>query len=588
VFDNADHEPDMITKFLPAGNQGNILITSRNPNMRCLSPDNSFIEIVEMEKESAVSLLLKSAFLDSSDNDLRVTSQEIVKELCSLPLAVDQAGAAIASGLCDIGEYLEMYRQHRQRLLDDPTFKGASNYGRAVYGTWDVSFVEIVARAAKEHDPLVAQGAAMAIFLLQTFSFLHCEGISEEIFCRAAEASKQNMGDSHIALGSAVQAHPDLIYRVLQLDTNGTWDPIWFREGICVLLSFSFIKRSKINSVYSVHHLVHSWSRDRISIPDHEIVACCARGLLSQSITDQFLSQDIEFRQMLVPHIKANQQYTTKRGVRKAYDDIVETKFGFVYYEKGYWKEVEELIVQVVESSLRLLGAEHPGTLTSIGNLAVIYNKQGQWKKAEDLQVQVMESSLRLLGAEHPDTLRSIGNLAWTYTNQRQWKKAEELQVQVMESSLRLLGAEHPGTLTSIGNLAVIYDKQGQWKKAEELQVQVMESSLMLLGAEHLHTLTSIGSLAWTYTNQGQWKKAEELQVQVMESSLRLLGAEHPDTLTSIGNLASTYRNQGQWKKAEELQVQVMESSLRLLGAEHPDTLRSIEILALLQENQGE
>jgi hypothetical protein len=70
-----------------------------------------------------------------------------VDELYGLPLAVDQAGAAIASGLCQIGEYFEMHCRHHQILLDDPTFKSASNYGQAVYEEWDVSFTEIASRA---------------------------------------------------------------------------------------------------------------------------------------------------------------------------------------------------------------------------------------------------------------------------------------------------------------------------------------------------------------------------------------------------------------------------------------------------------
>ena len=33
----------------------------------------------------------------------------------------------------------------------------------------------------------------------------------------------------------------------------------------------------------------------------------------------------------------------------------------------------------------------------------------------------------RMLGAEHPDTLTSMANLASTYRNQGRWKEAEEL-----------------------------------------------------------------------------------------------------------------------------------------------------------------
>jgi Tetratricopeptide repeat len=408
VFDNADHVPDMITKFLPPGNQGNILITSRNPNMQQIS--HSSAEICAMEKESAISLLLS---LDSSNIDLRTTAEKIVAELCFLPLAVDQAGAAIASGLCHIGEFLGMYHQHHQRFLDDSTFKGASDYGHAVYGTWDVSFTEIQARAAELANSVEAQAAATAIFILQMFSFLHFEGITEEIFHQAAEASSMTTSNSDIALNDVqLPAYSDLTDRVLQLDINGAWDPISFREGIHVLQSFSLIKKNKVGNVYSIHPLVHSWSRDRMTKQNSEILACCASKLLSQSIKFRFLRQDYAFRQTLIPHIKANHQYAIKAGIRNPYDGDEGTNFSLVYFESGYWKEAEELQAQVLEMRKSQLGVEHPHTLTSIASLAGTFHHQGRWKEAEELQVQVLEMRKRVLGAGHPDTLTSIAHSA--------------------------------------------------------------------------------------------------------------------------------------------------------------------------------
>jgi hypothetical protein len=79
-----------------------------------------------------------------------------------------------------------------------------------------------------------------------------------------------------------------------------------------------------------------------------------------------------------------------------------------------------------------------------------------RWREAEELFVQVMETSLRVRGEEHPDTLTSIANLASTYRNQGRWKEAEELEVQVMETRKRVLGEEHPSTLTGIANLSSI------------------------------------------------------------------------------------------------------------------------------------
>ena len=77
----------------------------------------------------------------------------------------------------------------------------------------------------------------------------------------------------------------------------------------------------------------------------------------------------------------------------------------------------------------RLLGAEHPDTLLSMGNLARIYSDQGRWSEAEQLEVQVMEMRKKLLGTEHPSTLISMGNLAITYSNQGRWIEAEHLEV---------------------------------------------------------------------------------------------------------------------------------------------------------------
>ena len=109
IFDNADGDPNTIGKYIPPGMRGNILFTSRNRMMgHHVSSSNAYIEVEGMTEEQAISLLLKSAMLDESSTDIIPLSRAIVKELCCLPLAVDQAGAGIARRLCSIYEYLEL------------------------------------------------------------------------------------------------------------------------------------------------------------------------------------------------------------------------------------------------------------------------------------------------------------------------------------------------------------------------------------------------------------------------------------------------------------------------------------------------
>ena len=98
VFDNADDLlPDVVAKFIPPGNRGNILITSRNQSMGRLIAFENVIEINEMEEADAITLLLKASCLDASAEHLQA-AKNIVASLGCMPIAVDQAGAYIEAG----------------------------------------------------------------------------------------------------------------------------------------------------------------------------------------------------------------------------------------------------------------------------------------------------------------------------------------------------------------------------------------------------------------------------------------------------------------------------------------------------------
>ena len=75
----------------------------------------------------------------------------------------------------------------------------------------------------------------------------------------------------------------------------------------------------------------------------------------------------------------------------------------------------------------------------------------------EEIEVQVMETSLRVLKEEYPSTLTSMANLVSIYRNQVRWKEAEELQVKELEIYLRVLRKEYLDTLTSTANLVLLF-----------------------------------------------------------------------------------------------------------------------------------
>ncbi|MSU51737.1 MAG: tetratricopeptide repeat protein [Opitutus sp.] len=86
---------------------------------------------------------------------------------------------------------------------------------------------------------------------------------------------------------------------------------------------------------------------------------------------------------------------------------------------------------------------------------------QGKFAEAATLHAQTLEIMQRVLGAEHPNTLTSMNNLASAYSSQGKHVEAVALLTQTLEFQKRVLGAEHPGTLASMIELGrVLLDQQ--------------------------------------------------------------------------------------------------------------------------------
>jgi tetratricopeptide (TPR) repeat protein len=96
-------------------------------------------------------------------------------------------------------------------------------------------------------------------------------------------------------------------------------------------------------------------------------------------------------------------------------------------YERGDHVGSESLVRQALAVSERVLGPEHPDTLTSVNNLAVLLASKGDYTAAEPLHRRVLTARERVLGPEHPDTLQSMNNLAVTLFEQGKFADAEPL-----------------------------------------------------------------------------------------------------------------------------------------------------------------
>ena len=94
---------------------------------------------------------------------------------------------------------------------------------------------------------------------------------------------------------------------------------------------------------------------------------------------------------------------------------------------------------RLLEAQERLLGPEHPSTLTTVGNLGLLYDYKGDYEQAEAYYTRCLEARERLLGPEHPDTLATVGNLGLLYSNKGDYEQAEGIHTYCLEARERLL-----------------------------------------------------------------------------------------------------------------------------------------------------
>lgn len=236
----------------------------------------------------------------------------------------------------------------------------------------------------------------------------------------------------------------------------------------------------------------------------------------------------------------------------------------------------------------RVLGLDHPSTLTSRSNLAVAYWSMGDLGRAIPLLQETLADEERLLGADHPGTLGSRSNLALAYWSKGDLGQAISLLQETLAHRERVLGADHPHTLSSRSNLAAVYESAGDLGRAILLHQETSEAMERVLGADHPHTLASRSNLALAYWSQGDLGQAIPLLQETLGDRERVLGADHPETLISRSNLALAYQSADDLGRAIPLFQETSEAMERVLGADHPDTLISRSNLAGAYRSAGD
>jgi tetratricopeptide (TPR) repeat protein len=540
VVDNAV-DIALVRRYLPVTGRTEVVVTSTDLAFRGLGAP---VDVREFDPEVSVAYLEERTGLEDAAGAALVAD-----ELGNLPLALAQAATVIV--LRNLG-YSGYFGQLKAMSVAEmlPPDRG-SPYPRGTAAAILLSLLAVV-----DTDQ-----SGLTLDVLESIATLSGDGVSRDFL-------RQIMDDQLTVKGDELRV--------------GRLDAVLERLVGASLLTWTF------GDVVVMHRLVARVVRDRMHADDQlgERIGAIAQALSGLLIPETDAWSQRSSARELVSHAVGVWNRVSEHPAGTFATDSAVKALGVANWAIRQIRETADLSRAIAEGSAvvanaeRVLGVDHPATLTSRNNLAKAYQAAGQLDKAIPLFEAILRHYDRALGADHPDTLNSRNNLAGAFQSAGQLDRAIPLFEATLSDYERVQGVDHPDTLTCRNNLAYAYKSAGKLDRAIPLFEATLSDYERVLGVDHADTLRSRNNLAVAYQAAGQLDRAIPLFEATLSDYERVLGVDHPDILRSRNNLASAFQAAGQLDRAIPLFEATLTEHERALGADHPHTLKSRNNLA--------
>jgi tetratricopeptide (TPR) repeat protein len=643
IFDNADDSETELSNYFPTGVHGSILITTRNPSLRHLSP-GAHLELGNMDEDEAVEIILFATFPPGEnityasvvEKDTMIpkpTARDreaaiaIVNQLECLPIAVVQAACYIQQHKV-LHQYLDQLKANRSYLLQSPTqvHLDRLKYPHSVYASFDIALHALAPRALK---------------LLGVLSFFHFSNFPRPLFAIAAESKFTH---EYLELADRPpEFHESIRFLNDILCPHNEWREVELYALLEDLQKYSLVTMVPIHNMITLrfHPLVHNWAQDRLSVEERAIYRAAAVRLFICGVTKE---DDHGILEYLQPHVTSISAACSDRHVN---DQAAIAIFSRHYEGDAYlavWTRIHAVVVakygtqdlrssrallqlaeahmrdrekmqamkrSVIETREAILGGNHPETAAARaslvrGGLEYGLLTSSLMNETEAVQKDVLRVYIHSWGLFHRDTAQGMLDLAKTYERmdreKRTWnlvsgqpsrppsrvgRDAECLLSGAVMILTKVAGRTAQSTIRAINQLAEYHYKQRKYTKAETLRKQVLVLNRDKHGEQHVDTVESMQWLALQYLKGGRYLEAEKLTRVEVETRRQIQGNQHHATQSAIGSLAKVYERLERYEEAEKLWKEKLADRQATNGDTDSQHLNAICSLAQLYEKQG-
>lgn len=543
--------PEALDGLWPEGPAGAVLVTTTTSPAAAFGGGHArVVAISDFSTREAMNFIVGRL---TADTDQRLGAMALVEELRAEPLALAQAAAVITSSLLTCSDYRAQFVRRRARL---PDANGHDLPAAAVTWMLSLEYADRAATGGSAGQILVlaallgSQGIPGAVFSASTVRG-HLAGVSARNLAGAGQrADRERAWDALLILERT---------GLLALHPPGPGATIWMSRAVqsAVQAALSEEVRGRAGRA-AADALLEVW-------PDEEqawlagALRSCAESLLRA--TGALLWADGCHRLLL----RAGQSFASA---------------GLTGPAAAWWRDITAV-------SERVLGPDHPDTVTAAGQLANAYIADGQAPEAVRWLEWVLEFRSRTLGQVHVDTITARCDLGQALVAAGQLPDAAAVLERVADDYERVSGADHLDTIRAWEYLAAALSAAERFAEVMSLYRRTLADRERIQGPRHPDTLATRQKLAGTCLAAGRLRDARREYERVLADRQRTLGPDHQDTIAAAYGLGSVYYARGRMPDALRFFEQSVTGYEQAAGADHRDTLTARVSLATVYYRVG-
>ncbi|MDX3840580.1 FxSxx-COOH system tetratricopeptide repeat protein [Streptomyces europaeiscabiei] len=525
VFDNAD-DPADLSRFIPRGGGGHILVTSRN--QAWAEKGNALPVAVFTRQESVEHFSRRAPGLSAEE------AEQVAVAVGDLPLAVEQAAAWLAETATPVEEYLRLLTEQAANVLN---LNQAAAYPHTVAATWLVSITRL-----RERSPA-------SVRLLQVCALMGPEPISSHLLY-----SKE-------MLEELKKVDPALQERLL------------LGRVIREIARLALAQVDQVSDSIQIHRLVQAVIRSQLSEEEQRQARHVVHLVLSGARPDGDEPTDNPETwprfESIWPHLQASDaQNCTEPEPRRLLIDRVR-----YLWKRGGFTAAAQLAEDVLQQWQPTHGEDHVQYLYLRAQLANVRRSQGRYVEAREIDEDVLDRQRRALGPTHPHTYMTTSSLGSDLAALGEYRSAVERAREAYDGYGQIFHESHPRTLNAANNLALALRMVGRYGEARDVDQDTYDRRKEVLGPFHPYTLISASNLGRDLREVGRYTDSVKLLEEAYASHKTKLGKTFPGTLSCAKALAVSLRRAGRFEEAVRLTTATQAEYRAQYDAPTPDSL---------------